>query len=156
MDSGKEMLLTHTNKNHGKDLPDDTQGLSAVGYLSTSTDILGTLSLTYLFLQSYWNNRQHNLTGRLYYDGMQYGLILEGNPKSINYVAGLIENDGRHKVQKKLHLPNIAKRQYQDWSMYFDGADTIVRVLPGYSHAIRENNGQSANQVIDLMDLYDA
>lgn len=132
----------------------DIDDLAAVGYVSSSTHLLGLLGLTHLFLQSYWNNRRRNLTGRLYYDGHEYGLILEGEKTQLARVARIIERDGRHKVQQKCHAQEIEKRHYNDWQMRFDGADTVARVLPNYSHAIAEINGESAQQVIGLMTLY--
>lgn len=128
--------------------------LDAVGYVSSSTDVLGVLSLTYLFLQSYWNNRRHNLTGRLYYDGSGFGIILEGQKNKIVRVARIIEQDGRHKILQKCYIQDITQRHYDDWQMRFNGASTITQLLPSYSHAIGEINDETADQVIQIMTLY--
>lgn len=148
------MLHTDARFADGTRVSFEQPDLDAIGYLSISTDALGVLGLTYLFLQSYWNNRRRELTGRLYYDGMQYGVILEGEPQQIQRASWVIERDGRHEIHQTFHVPNIDRRHYDDWRMYFDGAETVARVLPNYRHAIGENNGQSAKQVVDLMKLY--
>jgi hypothetical protein len=132
----------------------NTETLAAVGYVSSSTDVLGVLSLTYLFLQSYWNNRKHNLTGRLYYDGNSYGILLEGEKNKIVRVTRIIERDDRHKILQKCHIKDITQRHYDDWQMRFNGANDVAKLLPNYSHAIGEINGESADQVIQLMALY--
>lgn len=145
-------LLSHSQKNGH--VSSDVDSLAAVGYVSSSTHALGLLGLTHLFLQSYWNNRRRDLTGRLYYDGSQYGLILEGEKTQIARIARVVECDGRHKIEQKQRVQNIAQRHYCDWQMRFDGADTVACVLPNYSHAIAEINGEPANQITELMALY--
>ena len=148
------MLHAHTALIHQNDPSLEPQKLDAVGYVSSATEVLGVLGLTYLFIQSYWNNRRRHLTGRLYYDGLQYGLILEGPSRALRLATHAIERDGRHRIQKKFNAANIGQRHYNDWQMYFDGAQTVAAVLPGYDGAIKENNGQSANQIVNLMRLY--
>lgn len=134
----------------------ETDDLAAVGYLSSSTEVLGLLGLTYLFLQSYWNNRRRNLTGRLYYDGRNYGIILEGEKTQVARVSRVIERDGRHTIHKKCHVPEISQRHYDNWQMLFDGADTVARILPNYGHALADIEGETADQVVGLMTLYRA
>lgn len=148
------MLDLHTCPRLECDVSFNTENLAAVGFVSSSTNALGVLSLTYLFLQSYWNNRRHNLTGRLYYDGSRYGIILEGEKIKIIRIARAIESDGRHKIMQKCVVQDIKQRHYADWQMHFDDATTIVQVLPNYSHAIAEIDGKKADQVIQLMALY--
>lgn len=132
----------------------DVDDLAAVGYVSSSTQVLGLLGLTHLFLQSYWNNRRWNLTGRLYYDGVDFGLILEGEKTQLARLARVIERDGRHKIRQKRHIEDITQRHYDDWQMRFDGAGTVARVLPNYSHAIGESHGEDAGHILQLMTLY--
>ncbi|UOD49785.1 BLUF domain-containing protein [Orrella daihaiensis] len=148
------MLDTYSQSQDDGGVSFETDDLAAVGYLSSSTELLGLLGLTYLFLQSYWNNRRLNLTGRLYYDGLDYGIILEGEKTRLARLARIIERDGRHKIRQKFHIQNINQRHYDDWQMRFDGADTVAHVLPNYRHAIGEINGQTADQVMQLMTLY--
>ncbi|MCD8494500.1 MAG: BLUF domain-containing protein [Burkholderiaceae bacterium] len=148
------MLDTFSRSQTNGSISFDADDLAAVGYVSSSTEMLGLLGLTYLFLQSYWNNRRLNLTGRLYYDGLDYGIILEGEKTQIARLARVIERDGRHKIRQKCHIQDIAQRHYDDWQMQFDGADTVAHVLPNYRHAIAEIKGQTADQVMRLMTLY--
>lgn len=150
------MLDFYSRSRDGGNVSFEVDDLAAVGYVSTSTEALGLLGLTYLFLQSYWNNRRCNLTGRLYYDGQDYGIILEGEKTQLARVARVIERDGRHKIHHKCHLQDIAQRHYDDWQMLFQDADTVARVLPSYASALADINGQPAKQVIELMELYRA
>ena len=148
------MLDTYSRSRGDDRVSFDTDDLAAVGYVSASTEMLGLLGLTYLFLQSYWNNRRRNLTGRLYYDGLDYGILLEGEKTQVARVARIIECDGRHKIRQRCYVQEIAQRHYDEWQMRFDGADTVAHVLPNYRHAIAEIDGESADQVMQLMALY--
>lgn len=148
------MLNIYTRPWAESSVSSNSQTLAAVGYVSLSTDVLGVLSLSYLFLQSYWNNRRHNLTGRLYYDDNSFGILLEGEKNKVVRVARDIERDGRHKILQKCHIQDITQRHYDDWQMRFNGAKAVAQLLPSYSHAIGEINGESAEQVIQLMALY--
>lgn len=148
------MLDTYSPLHRHGNISFDIDDLAAVGYVSSSTEALGLLGLTYLFLQSYWNNRRRNLTGRLFYDGLDYGILLEGEKTEIAKAARVIERDGRHKIREKCHVREIGQRHFENWQMQFDGADTVAHVLPNYRDAMAELNGQSAGQVMLLMALY--
>jgi hypothetical protein len=110
--------------------------------------------LTRLLLKSYQNNHKRNITGRLYYDGCDYGLIIEGERSQINILSKAIEHDERHKIRRKYNVDGIEKRHYLDWQMRFEGADAVASMFPGYSHAIKEINGETAGYVCELMTLY--
>jgi len=148
------MLYTNTHHRVENRVSHVSDNLDAVSYVSSSTDELGVLSLTYLFLQCYWNNRRHNLTGRLYYDGSDFGIILEGENNKVVRVARIIEQDGRHKILQKRYIKKITQRHYDDWQMRFSGTNAITQLLPSYSHAIDEINDETAVQVIQIMELY--
>lgn len=147
LDSSTGLLDKHQDKLFIGDL-------SAVGYISTSTHILGILGLTHLLLKSYQNNHKRNITGRLYFDGCDYGLILEGERNQINSLSKTLEKDERHKIRQKYHLEDIEKRHYVDWQMRFDGADVVASMWPGYRHAIKEINSDTADRVCELMARY--
>ena len=150
------MLDTSPHLKSSDPLSLQADDLDAVGYVSASTHTLGLLGLTYLFLQCYWNNRRRGLTGRLYYDGSHFGILLEGNTVDIERVSRVIERDGRHRIVDKCFEPDIPMRHYAHWQMLFDGADMVASVLPDYRDAVDDIGDGRANDILQLMTLYRA
>ena len=127
----------------------------AVGYISEATEELGLLGMTYLFLKSYSNNKLMDITGLLYYDGRQYGMIVEGEKNNIHRLCKAIEGDLRHKIIYKNMIPHVDNKHFNNWTMKFKGAEAISRVLPVYRHALAEIGDGKAQSVKHLMSLYD-
>jgi len=132
----------------------DTDDLAAVGYVSSSTHVLDMLSLTCLFLQAYRNNKLHGITGLLFYDGVDYGLILEGEKWQLDRTKASIEKDGRHCIRQKYQINSLPDRHFDDWHMHFDGAGAIAEMFPRYQHALHEIGEHRATDVEQLMSLY--
>lgn len=132
----------------------DTDDLAAVGYVSSSTHELDLLNLTCLFLQAYRNNKLHGITGLLYYDGVDYGLILEGEKWQLDRTKASIEKDDRHCIHQKYQIDDLADRHFDDWHMHFDGADRIAELFPRYQHALHEIGEHRATEIAQLMSLY--
>jgi len=132
----------------------DADELAAVGYVSSSTHVLGILGLTFLFLQAYRNNRLRGITGLLYYDGLDYGLILEGEKWQLDRTKASIETDGRHCIRQKYQIDSLADRHFDDWHMHFDGANSIAEMLPRYQHALHEIGEHRSTEIAELMSIY--
>jgi hypothetical protein len=142
------------NPNFCERLVFDTDELAAVGYVSSSTQELDRLSLTCLFLQAYRKNKFHGITGLLYYDGVGFGLILEGEKWQLDRTKASIEKDGRHCIHQKYQIDDLTARHFDDWHMYFDGADAIAELFPNYQYALHEIGKHRAIDIAQLMSLY--
>ena len=126
----------------------------AVSYISDATEELGLLGMTYLFLKSYSNNKLMDITGLLYYDGKQYGMIIEGEKNYVHRLCKAIECDLRHKIIDKSLVLQIDSKHFSNWTMRFKGAAAIARVLPAYREALSEIGDGKAESVKQLMSSY--
>ena len=59
------------------------------------------------------------LTGALYFDGVQFYQVLEGNPDSLEAMYATIAADPRHSAVQRLWDGPIARRRFADWAMKF-------------------------------------
>jgi hypothetical protein len=132
----------------------DTDELAAVGYISSSAQVLGLAGLTILFLQAYRKNRLHGITGFLFYDGVNYGTILEGEKWQLDRTKNAIEKDRRHFIRQKYQIDDLTNRHFDDWHMHFDGAGSIAEMLPRYKYALHEIGDHRATDIAQLMSLY--
>lgn len=126
----------------------------AVGYVSDATEELGLLGMTYLFLKSYSNNKLMDVTGILYYDGKQYGMIIEGEKNNVQQLCKALERDMRHKILYKNCVLHVGTKHFNNWMMKFKGAEAIARVLTAYREALGEIGDNKADSVKRIMSLY--
>jgi len=65
------------------------------------------------------NNAAHNITGSLFYDGVNFTQFLEGSLLDIEALFEVIKKDPRHAQIIQLHKIPITKRRFGYWSMHY-------------------------------------
>lgn len=67
------------------------------------------------------NNARLNITGMLLYDRGSFFQILEGEPKSVDYLLQSIQKDNRHERVVRIIYEQIEHRDFPDWTMGYSG-----------------------------------
>lgn len=65
------------------------------------------------------NNSMRNITGSLFFDGMNFTQFLEGSLSDILPLFEIIKNDSRHINVILLHKVPIKERRFGSWSMQY-------------------------------------
>ena len=109
---------------------DDPNQLVELSYVSKATQDMGLSSLVSLFDFSHKWNREHDLTGVLFYENGHFAQILEGKRKDVLFIWGKIQKDYRHKVLHQIEFDEIDQRLCPNWALRFYGGDQIAKDVP--------------------------
>ncbi len=71
------------------------------------------------------NNARHGVTGALIFSDGCFAQVLEGTREDVEQVFETIQCDPRHSDVTILHLHEIERRSFGEWSMAFGGIDGV-------------------------------
>lgn len=104
-------------------------------FISTAVKQFSTAELLDLLNQSRIRNKQLRLSGRLLYKNGNFLQLLEGEKTAVELVFARICRDPRHRNIVTLLRGQQDERQYEDWSMAFEGMDAEEATsTPGFSN----------------------
>jgi hypothetical protein len=116
---------------------DQPYDLVAMGFVSQTTHELGIMGLVNLCVKSYCNNLELGLTGILFFDGLNFGQVMEGRPDVIEERWEVIQRDQRHDNLHVIAKKEITCRNFSNWVMYAPDADVIMMLFPEFDRMIR-------------------
>ncbi len=128
--------------------------LVALGFTSRSTHDLGILGLVNLCVKSYCNNVELGITGVLFFDGAQFGLVLEGHRDIIEDRWQVIQRDQRHDAITVIGQKNIGQRRFSNWTVHIQDAESIVMLFPELAGLIQPLKGSRSSDVARMMAAY--
>jgi hypothetical protein len=73
------------------------------------------------------NNARHGVTGALLFSDGCFAQVLEGERGNVEGVFESIQCDPRHSDVTILHLHEVDRRSFGEWSMAFGGIDGVSR-----------------------------
>lgn len=113
----------------------EAQMLSTV-YASTATTPLDEDELAALLVTCRANNAEAQLTGMLVYRDGRFLQVLEGPETAVRGLLTRLSADPRHRGMRIMFEEPIMERQFAEWTMGFERADTGSDAdLPGYRSA---------------------
>jgi hypothetical protein len=71
------------------------------------------------------NNALHGVTGALLFSDGCFAQVLEGRRSDVESVFEAIQSDPRHADVTTLHLHEVERRSFGEWSMAFGGIDGV-------------------------------
>ncbi|WP_235522587.1 MULTISPECIES: BLUF domain-containing protein [unclassified Plantibacter] len=111
---------------------DQDQMLSLV-YASTATQPFSDEDLTALLATSRENNARSGLTGMLVHRDGRFLQVLEGPEAAVRGLMDTLSADPRHTGIRVMFEEPIRERQFADWTMGFERADSgSAADLDGY------------------------
>ena len=98
-------------------------GLMALAYVSTARIPRYSHDMLAICRSSLRRNAVLKVSGVLYFDGLRFFQVLEGDAVNIRHVFGLIQKDRRHSAVHRLYERPVAERRFGAEPMRFvDGA----------------------------------
>lgn len=91
--------------------------LACVLYLSIENEPFNEVSLNQLVYKAQQENKNHDITGFLYYKQNHFFQYIEGNPHDINNLLNNIKKDSRHKILEFIYDDQLRTRRFPDWNM---------------------------------------
>ena len=122
-------------------------------YLSSSVKPMNHDQLSTLLQQCRDNNQKNGVTGMLLYQNGTFMQMLEGDKQVILDLYDEIRKDDRHTGFHTVLAGEIAKRNFEDWSMGFFNMDKEGD-LPKYRDYIEENLALRSFEA-DSQDAYE-
>ncbi|WP_285036203.1 BLUF domain-containing protein [Plantibacter sp. ME-Dv--P-095] len=111
---------------------DEDQMLSLV-YASTATQPFSDEDLTAMLATSRENNARSGLTGMLVHRDGRFLQVLEGPEAAVRGLMDTLSADPRHTGIRVMFEEPIRERQFADWTMGFERADSgSAADLDGY------------------------
>lgn len=86
-------------------------------YVSTGLSNLNYKDVSAILEHAQLNNKAHNITGALAYNGESFAQVIEGEEADINQLMRNIKLDSRHASVVEMMRKPITQRAYADWSM---------------------------------------
>ena len=108
----------------------DPNQVVELSYVSKATQDMGLSSLVSLFDFSHKWNREHDLTGVLFYENGHFAQILEGRREDVLALWENIQKDQRHKILHQIEFDEIDQRLFPNWALRFYGGDQIAKDVP--------------------------
>lgn len=99
---------------------------------------MGEDQLLFLLNQSREKNLRLGITGMLLYKGGNFMQMLEGEKAVVLELYETIRKDDRHKMVITVMTGDIARRNFEDWSMGFCNMDKVGSPQ-SYDDYIRDN-----------------
>lgn len=96
-------------------------------YVSEVAEGCGLQDVNDILQISRKNNEENGITGILCYDGTHFIQWIEGAREKINALYGFILKDKRHGNVTILEYSEIAKREFQGWSMAYVSTENTDR-----------------------------
>ncbi len=110
-------VMMHGRRRFGQAFPRNRFMLVRVVYASRAVGPQTTTVTASILSTAQAQNRKHQITGVLCQGDGLYIQVLEGERSAVNHLYGRIISDRRHKDVEMLHLEEITRRKYPDWSM---------------------------------------
>ena len=107
-------------------------------YVSEPAQGMSFLGLMRLLYHSYLRNLKLEITGALIFENNQFGQLIEGPEDVIESLWEKIQQDNRHKNIRLIERKSIGSRNFQKWTMVFQGDKELFKGLPEVSGAIEE------------------
>ncbi|MFW5944412.1 MAG: BLUF domain-containing protein [Bacteroidota bacterium] len=129
-------------------------------YVSFASKPLSEKELEALLKEIRKRNEQHEVTGLLLYNDLNFIQIIEGVADTIHELYNIIDQDNRHTNVVKLLEEPIEKRAFPDWSMgYRKLSKGKSSHISGFSDfLVAENPGKfvedSTEQVMYLLNSF--
>lgn len=109
-------------------------------YVSEPVQGMSFLGLMRLLYHSYLRNLRLEITGALIFENNQFGQVIEGPEDVIDALWEKIQKDDRHKNILLIERKAISARNFEKWTMVFQGDKELFKGLPEVSAAIDEVN----------------
>lgn len=110
--------------------------MSSLVYASTATQPLRDEELTALLAVCRENNARTHLSGMLAYRDGRFLQVIEGPTSAVRELMTTLSTDPRHTAIRIMFEEPITERQFAEWTMAFERADTGSSAdLPGYRTA---------------------
>lgn len=94
-------------------------------YISTATPGLQSGAIETILGQSRTNNRRHDVTGLLLFDGKRFLQVLEGDQSVIETIYAQIRSDPRHRAPVQLSAATKDRRCFGGWAMAYHAVDKV-------------------------------
>ena len=107
-------------------------------YMSSAVKPMSFAELSALLQQCRDNNHNCDITGMLLYQNGTFMQMLEGGKQVVTDLFDAIRKDDRHTGVHIVVTGDIAKRNFEDWSMGFFNMDKAGE-FPKYGDYINEN-----------------
>lgn len=97
-------------------------------YVSEARAAFDATSLRTLETEAAATNRHLGVTGYLYFEKNRFVQYVEGEPGTIDALAGRIEKDPRHQFLKTLQEDGLQTRRFPVWSMRYVTRDALIEM----------------------------
>lgn len=122
----------------------DANKLTSVGFIGQVEHTHEVLSLVKLLLRSFLDNEREGLTGAFFYDGINFGEILEGSVWSVERHLQLTREDVKFKKIQIIGKKVIFKRYYSTWRMHAKDGNVVRMLYPELVGIIDEFNADKS------------
>ena len=142
-----ELEYESFHRKHFFDHRCDSYRLNALVFMSEATFDLGSMGVLHLFAQAHRNNMSRQITGALYYDGLEFYQVMEGDPNSVDELWEIIQKDFRHQRVRLISKNGILMRSHQHWSMFVKGGTQMAKAFPQYQNLIGDLSVDSVREM---------
>ncbi len=114
----------------------------SICYVSSAVERLNQDQLINLLRECHENNRQHQITGMLLYNGFgTFIQVIEGEENEVDRLYANIRRDDRHQRVNLLRRVSVDQRDFPDWEMGFSNLDKVSPMeLEGFSDFMQRND----------------
>ncbi|MGY3795248.1 BLUF domain-containing protein [Aquimarina sp. 433] len=91
--------------------------LACVLYLSIENESFNETSLHQLVYKAQEENKNHGVTGFLYYKQNHFFQYVEGNQLDVNNLLNSLKKDTRHKILECIYDDQLHTRRFPNWNM---------------------------------------
>jgi hypothetical protein len=99
-------------------------------------------------------NLRLEITGALIFENNQFGQVIEGPEDVIDALWEKIQKDDRHKNILLIERKSISARNFEKWTMVFQGSEEVAKKLPEIAVAVEDVNFPAGHPLlIALRDL---
>ena len=106
-------------------------------YCSKTSRDLGIADLKNILEVAQIKNKEHGVTGALFYNAQFFIQCLEGPRRALNDTFQRISKDGRHADIFLLSYFKIDHRDFGDWSMGIASAKSVILSIVGSTLSMR-------------------
>jgi hypothetical protein len=128
-----------------------------LGYVSTAAEQMLRDDLLRILSVARHTNREKCITGLLLFDGTNFLQVLEGDEEAVREIFAHIAQDTRHRDLSVLFEDQVARPEFEQWSMGFqamDGVDwmefPITEAHPGDLKHLIERYGEAKKLLLKM------